>query len=190
MKEPELMPSDRLLGGDATDFERELLESLLSEQPAAHLKLRMQQSLGFSGPGVWATSAKVALSTAAGKVAVALVGVGLVAGGGAVFASYDGAEALFGMDELSQVAEAAAEPALAPVVIEEAVPAVIEALPEPVSTSQLREEIRLLDAARAAVVQRDTEGAAALLRTYAERFPRGSLRREAGILERRNQRPR
>lgn len=51
--------------------------------------------------------------------------------------------------------------------------------------SRLREEIALLDAARAALQRGDREGARASLRTYRERFPEGVLAREARVLRRR-----
>jgi hypothetical protein len=48
--------------------------------------------------------------------------------------------------------------------------------------SRLREEIALLDTARAALQRADREGARSTLRAYRERFPNGILRREAKVL--------
>jgi hypothetical protein len=79
-----------------------------------------------------------------------------------------------------------------PVGIERAVPS-DEAVPNdavgsPGATDddgRLREEIALLDAARAALQRRDRSGARASLSIYRERFPSGVLRREANVLRRR-----
>jgi hypothetical protein len=51
--------------------------------------------------------------------------------------------------------------------------------------SRLREEIALLDTARASLQHGDRESARQSLRSYRERFPDGILRREAGLLRRR-----
>jgi hypothetical protein len=48
--------------------------------------------------------------------------------------------------------------------------------------NQLREEIALLDAARAALQRADRDAARTTLSTYRERFPNGVLRREAKVL--------
>jgi hypothetical protein len=50
------------------------------------------------------------------------------------------------------------------------------------SSSDLREEIRLLDAARSAVGQHQPESALSVLDTYATRFPSGSFSQEAVVL--------
>jgi hypothetical protein len=50
---------------------------------------------------------------------------------------------------------------------------------------RLREEIALLDTARASLQRGDRESARQSLRSYRERFPDGILRREAGLLRRR-----
>jgi hypothetical protein len=50
---------------------------------------------------------------------------------------------------------------------------------------RLREEIALLDTARAALERGDREAARSSLRTYRERFPTGVLAREANVLRRR-----
>jgi len=50
---------------------------------------------------------------------------------------------------------------------------------------RLREEIALLDGARAALERGDREAARRSLRTYRERFPEGVLAREANLLRRR-----
>jgi hypothetical protein len=46
----------------------------------------------------------------------------------------------------------------------------------------IREEVRLLDRARAALRSNDPDKSLALLATYASRFPRGELREEAAVI--------
>jgi hypothetical protein len=57
--------------------------------------------------------------------------------------------------------------------------------PEQDDDGRLREEIALLDSARASLQRGDRESARQSLRSYRERFPDGILRREAGLLRRR-----
>jgi hypothetical protein len=185
MKEPE-----RLLSSDATDFERQLLESVLDEQPSARLEWRMQRALGLSGPALWLAGAKAAVASTAGQaVSVAIVGASLVAGGAALEAAWSSGEqpptakgpaALTGevtsvppLEATGVEGLAAAEPATATVAAATAE-----------ESSGLREEIELLDAAREAIGRGDGVTAGRLLQSYRQRFPEGVLSREARILER------
>jgi hypothetical protein len=79
-----------------------------------------------------------------------------------------------------------------PVAIELAVPnhaamptAAVESPGATDDDGRLREEIALLDAARAALQHGDRRSARASLSVYRERFPNGVLRREANVLRRR-----
>jgi hypothetical protein len=60
----------------------------------------------------------------------------------------------------------------------------VETLPAASGTSQLRDEIALLDAARAALQQGNRTRALESLSQYQERFPGGILERESQLLRR------
>jgi TolA-binding protein len=76
----------------------------------------------------------------------------------------------------------------APATIPPAVPAPAEEAQAPkraptrAPSDDVREEIRLLDHARAALLQRAPSRALERLNLYARRFPRGALRQEAAVL--------
>lgn len=189
MTEPE-----RLLSSDATDFERQLLESVLDEQPSARLEWRMQRGLGLAGPGLWLAGAKAAVASTAGKlVSVAIVGASLAAGGSALQSYWSGGE------NVPVRTDSAALPAQAPAARATLnAPAVDETALEPApsvaaatsaaESSSLREEIELLDAARKAIARGERAVAERVLQRYRQRFPEGVLRREAQILEQRTPR--
>lgn len=193
MKEPK-----RLLSHGATDFERQLLRAVVSERPSALLRSRMQRGLGLVGPLAWASNVKAMFGTTASKVTGGIA-VGLVVAGG--FAAVQlmpdstAAPASAAPVELSPLpAPEASAPLPAPaepaptVAVETSAARPAPALEAPAADSddgRLREEIALIDAARAALQRGDRARARASLSTYRERFPDGILSREANVLRRR-----
>jgi hypothetical protein len=197
MKEPK-----RLLARGATDFERQLLSSVINERPSALLRSRMQRSLGLVGVLGWASNVKAAFSSLSSQATIGVAALGVVTAGalGAV-----------SLTPSSNLASAAREPTsearvMAPARQSESAPAAVtaevvappaltqpvadvETLPEVAGTSQLRDEIALLDVARAALQQGRRKRALESLDQYQERFPAGILERESRVLRRHATRP-
>ena len=183
MKEPK-----PLLREGASDFERQLLSAVRRERPSPQLRSRMRYTLGLTGPIAWAGSVKAMLAALAGKGAISVAVVGLVAAGvvgvRSMQSDRDAPRAV--REAAPAVAVAAPEPVSPPAVtLPVAAPAVEQPAPAPEQTAgsrELREEILLLDQVRAAL-QRGS-GAAALeqLDVYRQRFPSGILTREAAQL--------
>jgi hypothetical protein len=187
-----------LLREGASDFERQLLGAVMRERPSPQLRSRMRQTIGLTGPIAWASSVKAMLSALAGKGAVSVAVVGLVAAGVVGVRSLQSEnDAPSAVRETAPVATLApavsppppvAAPAMsAPAVSAPAVsaPAIEEQSAAPgqaVGNRELREEILLLDQVRAAL--QSGSGAAALeqLDAYRQRFPSGILSREAAQL--------
>jgi hypothetical protein len=202
MREPK-----RLLSQGATDFERQLLRSVMDERPSALLRSRMQRGLGLVGPLAWAGNVKAmfaALTTKGVSVAVAgavaaggiATGAGLVPGlrsnvfeGRDVFAGRNAAEA--------PAPERVVQPA--PALDARVAPAPEAPTPEAPTpeaeaelgsaelaraNSQLREEIALIDSARADLQRGASNRALSTLNGYRKRFPEGILSREASLLRR------
>lgn len=202
MKDPK-----RLLSHGATDFERQLLRSAMNERPSALLRSRMQRGLGLVGPLAWASNVKAMLSTfttqASAGVAIGGLAIGgLVAAGASAAVSFAprwSAEAAHAQISEPQSIEAAPQrPAALPPVLEAAAltPALpvpvtpdVETLPAPAAGSQLRDEIALLDAARAAIQRGNRKRALQALNEYRERFPTGILERESRLLRRQATQP-
>jgi hypothetical protein len=180
----------------ATDFERQLLRSVMDERPSALLRSRMQRGLGLVGPLAWAGNVKAmfaALTTKGVSVAVAgavaaggiATGAGLVPGlgGDNVLESRNSAETRAPERGSQQAPELDVRLSPAP-------EARIEADAELTSAelaranSQLREEIALIDSARADVQRGASNRALATLNAYRNRFPEGILSREASLLRR------
>ncbi len=182
MKDPK-----RFLEGDGTAFERALLGAVAAERPARDLHRKMRVGIGLVGVGAVAKAASASWN----QIAMAgLVVAGLVTGGAIVAKK-----------------EAAKEPALQPVVV--AAPAPMAPKPTPVEpipvampeeapkaapaervrhetrvapVSDIREEIRLLDQARAAVKSGAHAKALRTLSKYDQKFPRGQFRQEVAVL--------
>jgi hypothetical protein len=199
MREPK-----RLLSSGATDFERRLLSAVANERPSALLRSRMRRGLGLLGPVLWAGNVKAMLSalTTKGGALAATVG-GVVAAGGLAAAISLSASHQASVPALDVGVPPAAEvsvgqPRSALPLPSEAPAAAAQAgaLPPVIQTSEpkredvgsmssaLREEIAVLDQARAALQQGDRKQARAALKLYARRFPDGVLRREAALLGR------
>ncbi len=207
MREPK-----RLLTQGATDFERQLLRAVVNERPSALLRSRMQRGLGLVGPLAWASNVKAMFSTLASKATVSVavgsvVVSGMVAAGGIAAVSLapgssarweapasdtaasDTAASNTAEVEQAEGARLVAEPSVAePVTPKLAEPPAealtVDALARAEADSHLREEIALLDAARAALQGGSRSRARASLDAYKARFPRGILSREAKILRR------
>jgi hypothetical protein len=198
VKDPSSEGIERLLDTDATSFERELLEASALERPSPELLLTMQRGLGIApdvappqlepqlrepaAPPATATGASAAWSSAT----LLKVGVGAAIGSGVVIAalsltSRPGAPAPASAPR--EAARASAPEAPAPPPPRSSAAAAPEApasTPDP--ARELRLEIELLDHARAALSASEPERARVLLEQYAERFPAGTLAREAQLL--------
>jgi len=176
----------RLMDEGSTSFEQSLLSAMANERPSPELVARMEQGLGIAASGG-------AAATAGGVAAWAkLAVVGLVAAGLAGVAA---------VELRSADGPAVAPPTVKPVPVK--VEAPVAAAPTPVAvtdlalqddptparprpaasgTPDLREEIRLLDQARAAVRAGEANEALSLLAKYNRRYPRGQFRQEAQVL--------
>jgi hypothetical protein len=172
----------RLLDEEGTPFERSLLSALANERPSPELERRMRQGLTVVG-----TAAGVQIAVA-GWIKVAAAGL-VAAGLGAGFAvsqraKPDVAPTVAAPPPPPLVAKPAPSPEVAPV--EPSPPkAIATAAPvrPPVPASgDMREEIRLLDQARAAVRGGENEQALRLLEKYDRRYPRGQFRQEVQVL--------
>jgi hypothetical protein len=183
-------PPRRLLSEGATEFERQLLRSVMQERPAALHRARMLQGIGLTGPAFWAATAQAMVASTVGKVALGVAAAGLI--GSATLPHAREALATRARENTVQVAAPVAsvpaalpvEPAIVePAAVTAAEPAATATTPEE-PLSALRAQIDLLDAARSAVRQHDASRALALLERYDQDFPRGTLQREARLLKR------
>jgi hypothetical protein len=179
-----------LLREDASDFERQLLNAARRELPPPQLQARMRGTLGLTGPVAWLGAVRAALSTVAGKSALGVAVVGLIAGGAVAGGILDVAgtkgEPAALVAPTATVEAPVAPPAVVPVtprVVQPIEPAAApEADVEDASTRQLREEILVLDQARGALQRGSRASALQELDRYRERFPEGILSREAAQL--------
>ena len=202
---------DRLIAGDATDFERRVLDSALEKRPSAAASARMARALGVTvtslgtaatakalaaGATSKATSAGAAtmVSTALPWLAVGVLGV--VSGG-----------AVVGVRARYAAAPAAASPVPAPVIAPLVAPDPVAGALDPASSGtrdsnlpaspgrtirrnavvatsgDLRDEIALLDSARAALSGGDGRRALEIVRRYEGRYASGTFRPEAGAIK-------
>jgi hypothetical protein len=180
-----------LLRGEGTAFERQLLDAAARERPSAEMLGSIQQALGIG-----ASAAKA--GAGAGGSLVAYVAAAVLGVGGAVFG-------------LASLREPARPPAPA-AIVQRTLPAELPAAPPAptpssaapalgaagrgnapalaapappkrvTTTDDLRDQIRLVDEARAALRSGATERAAGLLERYLQRFPRGAFRQEVAVL--------
>jgi hypothetical protein len=169
-----------MLDGDGNAFERELLGSLAEERPGRALSRRMRQGLVLSGVLV---SAKAGL--ASWVVIAGFVTAGATAG---VVALTRGAPEAAAPVSAAKVETPRAPQVEGPPPVESAPAAVPDAVrapnvaPPSVSSRDLREEIALLDQARAAVRSGNGQKALALLSLHQRQFPRGEFRQEVTVL--------
>lgn len=175
----------RFLDGEGSDFERELLGSLAGEKPPRALTRRMRQGLIVAG---LLTSAKTGIASFIAVAGLVSVGAG---GGWLVYRHYAAP-----VPVVTVSATQAPAPVALPPVPAEAPNAVVVPSPgaserpregaqppsAPSAQGDLREEIAMLDRARAAVRARDGKGALAALGDYQRRFPRGTFAQEATVL--------
>jgi hypothetical protein len=159
MNDPKRLVED----DEGSDLEKLLLDAARTERPRSSLIPRMLAGLGL---GLGLTQTAVPLAAAVKIGAGVWVSIGVLA---AVGAGYVGVRAS------SPAPAASAVHAPAPVV------SVVE--PPPVSRdANLRDEIRLLDRARAALRMRAPSEALDSLRQYFDGHPRGTLEPEATVL--------
>jgi hypothetical protein len=196
---------ERLRASGATDLERRLLEATANEQPSPELSERIAQGIGISAAAIGAAASGTALGTgvaapkaAAGSTALLpwiSVGVlGLVVAG-AVVGTRAWRTSVRQERPASPAVSAVVPPPTATAPVEFAPAAVAESSPSvtatapthrrPVAaaTSDLRDQILMVDAARAALVAGAGERALELLRHYQDRYPAGSFRPEAAALK-------
>jgi hypothetical protein len=172
---------ERMLEGGGTAFERELLGSLAKERPGRVLSRRMRQGLVLSGVLV---SAKAGM--ASWVVLAGFVTAGATAG--VVAFTRDAPQAA--LPVLAPKLEAPRAPKAEPPPVERppavvTVPDAVKApnvAPPAASSGDLREEIALLDRARAAVQSGDGRKALSLLALHQRKFPRGEFRQEVTVL--------
>ena len=173
----------RLLDDGGTPFERSLLGALASERPPPELERRMRQGLVVAG--VAGTTAKVAAAGFGKVVAVGLVGAGLALGYVALEHRRVELPPRAAPAKLAPVvaAKPSAEPVVSALPAPPEAPASAAARPRPLAPpGDLREEIRLLDQARAAVRSGDHRRALRLLASYDQSYPRGQFRQEVQVL--------
>ncbi|HVV52378.1 MAG TPA: hypothetical protein VHO06_22115 [Polyangia bacterium] len=195
---------DRLLVGEASDFERQVLDSALEKRPSAAASARMAKALGvtvttvgtaaaakaLAGQSVSKAAAVGAAGTSWSWVSVGVLGLvvaGTVAG---VRARHAPASAL-APDPPALGASAISEPPLGP----PAQPAAGGSAPVPVPTrpvrrsrpaasgTDLRDEIAVVDAARSAISGGDAARALEILRRYDAKYASGSFRPEATAIK-------
>ena len=183
MKEPK-----RLLRADATHIERCLLEAARSECPSPDQQLRMRMALGLPVTGIAATGIKAAAAAWGHAAVLAVVAAGVVGTASSPEPELDRTGPSL-VRPLNQAPVRAAEPGpVASATDLEALELAPLDPPKPAASSRasspndLREEIRLLDQARAALKNEAPAEALERLGAYGARFPRGAFRQEAMVL--------
>jgi hypothetical protein len=190
-------PSDlpeRLVDGEATDFERRMISALREKKPSASSSARMASALGVSltATTAAATAGAKAAATASTSalwpwVAASVAVLGLAAAGGVI-----GTHARHAArPEPPSISAPAAAPAMAapdPVVPNvTAEPTARPLAPaRRVHSSQLRGDLRdqiaLIDEARDVLAQGSPQRALETLRRYQTRYPSGGFRPEAAAI--------
>jgi len=201
MSDIKLVPPDQ-----PTPFEQQLLDAVAKEAPSAEQRARVRLALGLSA--VVPPAAPVA---PVGRRAWLLkAGAGLIVASGATLALLAALRKPSTETEPALVASAAPSVAksAAPPSIEPAASAampVIEPVPSAAALNRdardeapskraskpaladngadLSEQLRLIDAARAAVAAGNASAASAALNSYRMRFPRGPFGQEAAVLQ-------
>ena len=177
----------RLLSGEGSDFERELLGSLANERPPRALSRRMRQGLVALG---LLTSAKTGIASIAALIGVVSMGVG----GGWLALQHQRQSV---QQRVADVAPRISLPAVASVVAPAlpsaepidappaaAVPRASAAVgPAPSAAGDLREQIAWLDRVRSALRARDSQAALGALAEYPRKFPHGEFAQEVTVLK-------
>lgn len=175
----------RLLDGEGSELERDLLRSLAGEEPPRALTRRMRQGLVVAG---LLTSAKTGVASFIAVAGLVTVSAG---GGWLVYRHHVAAipaPAVSAKPVPARVTPPppvvdarAAAPRPTPAATTEP-PRPSSPTPVPSATGDLREEISSMDRARAAVRAGDGKRALAALADYQKRFPRGTFAQEATVL--------
>lgn len=203
---------ERLVSGDATDFERRLLDAALENRPSAAASARVARALGVSVTSIGTAAAAKALAAktagggAVGSAAtfwpwISAVTVGLAVGGSVVAvrarhtvrpdAAPVSAPPLVpappsaapaapdGEGTVGEPPGRVSEPTWAPRERASTTPASRRRPHAATIDGGLREQIALLDGARAALAAGSPQQALEVLHVYRERFPAGSFAPEA-----------
>ena len=192
---------ERLLVGEATDFERRMLEAVLRKGPSPAASARLARALGVTVTGVasvaaattGAAEASVSKAAAAGATTATwpLISVGVL--GLALAGGVVGARVWHGSSSGSRAASpsmiappAAADPASAPSFPAggpSSSPSASRRAGSGTTGAGLGEQVALLDAARSAVSTGADRRAMEILRRYESKYPTGSFRPEATALK-------
>jgi hypothetical protein len=200
---------ERLLAGEATEFERELLGTWGRRQPSAEARAKV---LAVAGAGLGmavlgsasATAAKAASTSIAPKavvgwsaalvkwLAVGIVGATATAGAVAYVSRHSelsvtspevpavtAATARASATPLSTAAATAAEPLATIELGPDMAPAVKAKSPASARSSTLDEEVASIDQARLAVTRGDAPTALQIVGAYDAKFPNGALAQES-----------
>jgi len=194
---------ERLLDGDATDFERRMIDAAIEQRPSAAASARMARALGFTVTtiGTAAASKPLAATAAGAKVPTTLatststvwpwisVGVlGLAVAGTVVGVRVrhasrpDPAPMLApqpGPSTPEPARSAQASPSAAPIAEQALGSAALGHQTHRGQTDDLRDQIALVDSARDALAVGSPQRAVEILRRYQDRYPSGSFRPEA-----------
>jgi hypothetical protein len=194
---------DRMRDGSATDFERRLLDAVANEKPSPELRQRMAVALGVppGGPPAGSSTggstppAPAGFSAGSGSTGllpwIAASALGLVVSGAVVGtwvwrdSPSEGRTSASVPTQRSGMAPASTEvapafPSSPPADI--ATPAPLRRGRASSPPNDLREQIALVDAARASLAAGAGERALDLLREYRDRYPSGGFRPEAAAL--------
>jgi len=194
---------ERLLDGDATDFERRILKAGAQKLPSPELQARMARAIGVSATavGVAGVATKLATDAAATKAAagssallpwISMGVLGLVVAGAVVGTrAWKASPAESGRAPAAVAAKAAITPspsAPSPSVAVMPAPPSGEAAPSrrsraSTSVSDLQDQIAVIDLARSAVTARDGRRALETLRRYQDKYPLGHFRPEVAALK-------
>lgn len=200
----------RLLSDRPTSLERSLLDAALKERPSDAQRMRVRQAMWEAAPASMNTAAGGTMASkgiVAGIVGVGLVGMLLWQRARSPVQSIDDSSATASMmtapvaqnplivpepvnAEPGRADEPAARPETARVVTAAVGKArgsdgarVAVRAPAPASeTSDVRDQIRMIDEARAAMNQHNASAALVSVDRYAAKYPEGIFRQEARIL--------
>lgn len=189
------MNGDEMLG-EPSEFERQLLEAARAERPSAELSARMADALGLPTPVNLSPplqAAKGAVSAWIGLSALAILGGSVLLW--ALWPRHSAEPVAPTEPKVQLVAQQApppqplSAPALGDARSTEAAPLAPSSRPAskpsvPIASARgdLREEIRLIDAARAAVANHAADQALSLLQRYSATYPGGVFGQEASVL--------
>jgi hypothetical protein len=198
MSRPSRSLPDRLLAGEATDFERRVLDAALEKRPSAASSARIARALGVTVTTVGTAAAAKALAAEAASKATAAAAsttwpwisaglLGLAVTGAVVGVRLQHAKSPEVSPSPVAVSASAvpAEPrtgnvAVADVKPPEPTPAkAIHRSHAPSMASDLRDEIAVVDSARSALSAGDAPRALEVLRHYEAKYASGSFRPEA-----------